>query len=120
MILDWFGVSNRGITGLSTAIDGLQVRTIESFLREKNLCVVAGNLDIGLLKHYVRQGIPAICLVHNHYVVVKGFLPRKVVYNCPLQGEIRESLTKFRKNWVKLADDQTLVNWGVVAYGISD
>ena len=119
MVLDWFEVRNRGITGLSTAIDGLQIRTMESFLREKGLCVVSGNLDISTLKHYVRHSIPVICLVHDHYVVVKGFLPRKVVYNCPEKGEIQESLAKFKKNWFKLADDQTLVNWGIVAYDIS-
>lgn len=120
MILDWVNVNRRGINSLSTAIDGLQARTIESFLREKGLCVVSGNLDIKSLKYYLKRGIPAICLVCDHYVVVKGFLPRKVVYNCPLKGEIQESLAKFRKNWFKLADDQTLVNWGIVAYAVGD
>jgi hypothetical protein len=46
MLLNYFETNKRGISGLSCALDGLQVRTIESFLREKGFCLVSGNYDV--------------------------------------------------------------------------
>lgn len=115
MILNWLEQNKRGIGGLGSVIDGLQVRTIESYLREKGLRVISGNFDIHMLRHHVRQGAPVICLVRDHYVLVKGFRPRKVLFNCPVRGEVEESLIRFRKRW-SMISDRTLVNWGIAAY----
>lgn len=117
MLLNWLEQNKRGIMGLGSVIDGLQVRTIESFLREKGLRVISGNLDIHMLRHHVRQGSPVICLVTDHYVLVKGFIPRKIIYNCPMDGEKTESIAKFKKRWATTSD-YTLINWGIAAYAV--
>lgn len=114
MILNYYLVNTRGLTSLSCAIDGVQLRTIESFLREKGFCVIAGNFDIKLLRYYVKSGVPIICLLQDHYVLVTGFEGRQIIYNCPMNGEQRQSIISFKRDWWNLGDS-ILFNWGIVA-----
>lgn len=115
MVLTYFDANKRGISALSTAIDGLQVRTLESYLRERGFCVISGNLNMKLLKYAVKLNMPAICLTEEHYVVVKGFEGRSIIYNCPKNGEIKESTYSFNKRWHNYSDDAVLYNWGIIA-----
>jgi ABC-type bacteriocin/lantibiotic exporter with double-glycine peptidase domain len=114
MLLNYHKVRRHG--SLANAVDGVQIRTIESFLREKGLQVVAGNMTIHLLKYFVARKLPIICLIDGHYVLVKGFEPRKIIYNCPALGELKESLVKFNKKWFNTHDGNCLTSWAIVAF----
>lgn len=116
MVLEYYKANNRGITSLSSGIDGVQVRTIESFLREKGFAVCSGNMDMQLIKHFIKQKIPVITLLDNHYIIIKGFENRKIIYNDPMKGEIYESQVKFNKRWFNISDGAHLINWGIVAW----
>lgn len=116
MVCNHMLLKNRGISGLSSSIDGLQIRTIESFFREKGCCVVSGNMDIKLLKHYIKSNIPVIVLTFDHYVLVTGFEGRRIIYNCPMEGRVSKSVINFKKQWMRVWDDTVLFNWGIAAY----
>lgn len=116
MLLEYYQANNRGITSLASGIDGLQVRTIESFLRDKGFSVCSGNMDMALIKHLIKRKLPVITLVDNHYIIIKGFQNRKIIYNDPMRGEIYENQTKFNKRWYNISDGAHLINWGIVAW----
>jgi hypothetical protein len=113
MILAYFNINNRGISSLSSIIDGLQVRTIESYFREKGCNVISGNMNIETLRYFIRNKTPVITLLDNHYIIIKGFANRKIIYNDPESGEVYESLAKFKKRWWNISDGSTLVAWGI-------
>jgi ABC-type bacteriocin/lantibiotic exporter with double-glycine peptidase domain len=117
MVLNYYQTNNRGIHSLTSSIDGVQARTIESYLREKGFMIVSGNMDLKLLRYYIKAKTPIICLIEGHYIVVTGFDKRKIVYNCPANGQVIESLAKFKKKWFNISDGACLVNWGI-AVGI--
>jgi len=114
MLLNYHKVRKNG--SLANAVDGVQIRTIESYLREKGLYVIAGNMTTAILKHFVKQKLPIICLIDGHYVLVKGFVPRKIIYNCPVSGEVVESLVKFNSKWFNDHDGNCLTSWAIVAF----
>ena len=116
MMLDYHKMNTRGILSLSSTIDGLQVRTIESFLREKGFSVVAGNMNLNFIKYCIKNKIPVITLLDNHYIIIKGFQNRKILYNDPEKGEMSESVIKFNKRWFNISDGAHLINWGITAW----
>jgi ABC-type bacteriocin/lantibiotic exporter with double-glycine peptidase domain len=116
MVLGYYGINNRGVTSLANVIDGVQIRTIEAFFREKGCLVISGNMDIDTLRYYVKRKIPIIILFAGHYVVLVGFANRSVHYNCPLQGPKSLSISRFKKLWFNILDGACLFNWGIVVY----
>lgn len=101
---------------LSNELDGLQVRTIESFFRERNFRVISGNMHISFLRYFIKIKIPIICLISGHYVLVTGFSGRKIRYNCPIKGETTESIIAFNRIWWNNADGTYLLNWAIAVY----
>lgn len=116
MMLDYYQTNNRGVQSLSSSIDGLQVRTIESFLREKGFSVISGNMNMEFIRYFIRNKIPVITLLNNHYIIIKGFGNRRIIYNDPEKGEIYEGVIKFNKHWYNISDGAHLINWGVAAW----
>lgn len=116
MLLEYYKMNNRGIQSLSSSIDGLQVRTIESFLREKGFSVVSGNMNMDFIRYCIRKKIPVITLLENHYIIIKGFGNRKIIYNDPEKGEIYEGVVKFNRRWFNISDGAHLINWGIAAW----
>lgn len=116
MLMLYYSINSRGVTSLANAIDGVQVRTIESFFREKGLHVISGNMDIATLRFFVRKSIPIIVLFAGHYVVLTGFENKSVQYNCPIEGPKSIGIGAFKKRWWNLSDGVALVNWGIAVY----
>lgn len=116
MILEYFGVNKRGLESLANSIDGVQVRTIESYFREKGLYVIAGNLNIASLKSFLDRKIPVICLQRDHYVIAKYIADYSIYYNCPIQGECKIRLKQFFRDWWNEKDGEVLMNWGIIVW----
>lgn len=116
MVLLYYLVNNRGVTSLANAIDGVQVRTIESYLREKGLHVISGNMDLTTLRHFVKRKIPVIILFTGHYVVITGFANKSVQYNCPIDGPKSIGINSFKKRWFNIYDGVALFNWGIAIH----
>lgn len=116
MVLNYYQDNHRGIQSLTNTVDGVQVRTIESFFREKGYMVVSGNLDLRLLRQFIKLKVPVICLTQGHYIVIVGTYRDKIIYNCPINGQTIESTIKFKKKWTNISDGACLINWGIVVY----
>jgi ABC-type bacteriocin/lantibiotic exporter with double-glycine peptidase domain len=116
MVLEYFKINKRGLESLANSIDGVQVRTIESFLREKGMHVIAGNLNYAHLKHFMDYKVPIICLQKDHYVVAKYVADYSIYYNCPIQGECKIRCKQFMREWWNEKDGEVLTNWGIIAW----
>lgn len=116
MVLNYYDVRVRGVESLANNLDGVQVRTIESFFRERGMMVVSGNFNISHLKHFVDVKVPVICLLNDHYVLVKSYFDYRVIYNCPIEGEKKVTARQFLKQWRTVIDGDVLYCWGIAAY----
>jgi ABC-type bacteriocin/lantibiotic exporter with double-glycine peptidase domain len=113
MVLDYHKVPLKGVECLANAIDGVQVRTIEAFFREKGFTVTSGNFTYKLLEHFYNKKVPVICLLQDHYVLVKEVKSFRIVYNCPIKGEVKCTAHQFKKKWHNQVDGDVLFNWGI-------
>lgn len=116
MVLTHFGIKHRGLESLANALDGVQVRTLESFFREKGMMVVAGNLNSKHLKYFTENKVPVICLLNDHYVLARGIYDYRVLYNCPIKGEQLDPLSRFVKKWRTTIDGDVLYCWGIASW----
>ncbi len=116
MVLNYFNLKHRGLESLANALDGVQVRTLESFFREKGMMVVSGNFNTKYLNYFTENKVPVICLLNDHYVLAKCVRDYRVTYNCPIKGEIVEPLTRFNKKWRTTIDGDVLYCWGIAAW----
>jgi ABC-type bacteriocin/lantibiotic exporter with double-glycine peptidase domain len=116
MVLSYFNIKHRGLESLANALDGVQVRTLESFFREKGMLVIAGNFNTKHLKYLTENKIPVICLLNDHYVLARGIADYRVHYNCPIKGEQIDPLTRFNKKWRTTIEGDVLYCWGIAAW----
>jgi len=116
MVLNYFKLRHRGLESLANAVDGVQVRTLESFFREKGMMVVAGNFNNKLLSQFTQNKIPVICLLDDHYVLARGIRDYRVLYNCPIKGEQLDPVARFKRKWRTTIDGDTLYSWGIAAW----
>lgn len=116
MLLNYHKKNLKGLDALANSLDGVQVRTIESYLREKGFQVISGNFNYAFLCHFITRKTPVICLLDDHYVLVKGVEHYKVIFNCPVLGEKKISATHFRRCWFNDSDGACLLNWAIAAY----
>lgn len=113
MVLEYYGSNLRGLDSLANAIDGVQVRTIEAYMRERGFPVASGNFNYNLLSYFHDRKVPVICLLRDHYVVVKHVKDYRIVYNCPIEGEVSCTANQFKKKWAAEVDGDVLFNWGI-------
>ncbi len=116
MVLKYYNCPERSLDSFPSAVDGMQVRTIESYFRERGFCVMAGNFNYGMLSHFISKKCPVICLIEDHYVVVKGIKHYRIHYNCPMLGEKCITATHFKRIWLNETDGSVLFNWAIAAY----
>lgn len=116
MVLNYYETPLRGIDSLSNVIDGVQVRTLEAFFREKGFCIASGNFNNKLLEHFILKKVPVICLLDGHYVVVTNVKNNRVTYNCPIEGEKTRTMRQFYKQWSCLSEDSILLHWGIAVF----
>lgn len=87
----------------TTPSDGSDPRSIEGFLRRLGLYLVAGEMDLGLLRYFTSRGIPVLCVVQSegegHWITVAGIKRGWVHYQDPAYGPIRLKEEDFFKIW---------------------
>lgn len=116
MVLTHFNIKHRGLDSLANALDGVQVRTLESFFREKGMMVVSGNFNTKHLNYFTENKIPVICLLDDHYVLARGIRDYRVHYNCPIKGEQIVPLKRFMNKWRTTIDGDVLYCWGIASW----
>ena len=78
---------------------GTRPEAIEAHLRN-HFCTISGEMTIGDLRHFVRQGRPVICAVEDHWIVVDAVERNAVIYMDPATGRHeRKTLAKFAAWW---------------------
>lgn len=84
-------------------MDGTDPRAIESTLRHIGWGVISGEMSIEDLRHHTALERPVICLITRggigHYVVVGGIDCGRMHVQCPADGPIITSRTKFLTAW---------------------
>lgn len=116
MVLQYYGVQLRGMDSLANVIDGVQVRTLEAFFREKGFSCASGNFTNKLLEHFVLKKVPVICLLDGHYVVVTNVKNNRVTYNCPIEGQKTRTMHQFYKQWKCCSEDSMLIRWAIAIF----
>jgi len=87
----------------TSLIDGTDPRAIESTLRFCGFGVIAGEMTLDDLQYQTQLRRPVICLITRegvgHYVVVSGIDCGRIRLQCPAEGPIATSKTKFITSW---------------------
>jgi ABC-type bacteriocin/lantibiotic exporter with double-glycine peptidase domain len=87
----------------TSPMDGTDPRAIESTLRHVGWGVIAGEMTIDDLRHHTALERPVICLITRggigHYVVVGGIDCGRIHVQCPADGPIITSSSKFIAAW---------------------
>ncbi len=120
-VLKYYQINNT--VKFATYQDGSDPRQIEAAFRLSGLNVVAGELTVADLKHFVRLKRPVVCLiwyaeqVTSHYVVVYGFEKNSVYYHDVETGPTSVGITKWNKMWTAMGRmGETYLHWGIAAW----
>jgi ABC-type bacteriocin/lantibiotic exporter with double-glycine peptidase domain len=85
-----------------TPLDGVDPRTMESFLRRQGLRCQSGEMTVADLRHHTAAGRPVLCLTRKdggHWVVVTGTYHRSVTYHDPDLGPCAQATSQWTAGW---------------------
>jgi hypothetical protein len=85
-----------------TPLDGVDPRTLESFLRAQGCECQSGGMDVCDLSHHTRRGRPVACLIREHgghWVAVLLTGRKTVTFHDPLVGQRVMSKSKWVEAW---------------------
>jgi ABC-type bacteriocin/lantibiotic exporter with double-glycine peptidase domain len=83
-------------------LDGVDPRTLESFLRKQGCGIQSGEMNVRDLAHHTRQGRPVACLIcenGGHWVAVLQTSRNCVEFHDPLNGLRRLGKVRFAEVW---------------------
>lgn len=107
----------------ATSVDGSDPRQLEAALRLAGLNVLAGEMTVADLKHFVKQKRPVVCLIWydtsstSHYVVVSGFIKNTIYYHDVYSGPECVGINKWNKMWMAMGRmGETYMHWGMAVW----
>lgn len=116
-VLTHHGRATDGLHFTATAYDGTSPDLIELSLREAGLPVLAGQMDIPLLRYLTGVGRPVICPVSDfggHWIAVVGVTAHRVLIHCPLRGAHSYKKADFNDRWHDTTRRaHTYDHWGI-------
>lgn len=120
-VLKYYSINNS--LKFATSQDGSDPRQLEAAFRLSGLNVIAGEMTIGDLKHFVKKRYPVVCLIWyeetltSHYVVVSGFSKYSVYFHDVYSGSAKVGLKKWKKMWTAMGRlGETFLQWGIAAW----
>lgn len=84
-------------------LDGVDPRTLESFLWAQGVKCQSGSMVVADLAHHTRHGRPVACLINEHgghWVVVTRTSRNCVFFHDPLAGQRMMGKRKFAEIWL--------------------
>ena len=119
-VLKYYQVSSS--IKFATSVDGSDPRQLEAAFRLAGLNVLAGEMTIADLRHFIKCRIPVICLIwyengiSSHYVVVSGFSKNTVYYHDVSTGADCVGINKWKRMWTAMGRlGETFMQWGIAA-----
>jgi len=107
----------------ATLQDGADPRQLEAALRLSGFNVLAGEMSVEELKHFIKTNRPVICLIkwendaESHYAIVKGIEHKKVFIHDVQSGHVTVSLSKWQRMWLATGRmNEVFKRWGIVAW----
>ena len=110
-------IRKTNVKDLTNAVQGLGPDTARAILTGLGLIVLAGPMQVEDLQHLTRTNRPVLCPVNlygGHWVVVRGVERGGVYFQCPTQGRLRLSMSKWLDEWVSYSETGHMFHqWGI-------
>ena len=102
-VLAYFGQPDPDRSRPPFTADDVEPEDIARVIRQYDLGVACGEMDLLDLKHNCSRGRPTICFVQlddfSHFVVCRGVGRGKVYIQCPLRGRVSVADGEFLRQW---------------------
>jgi len=119
-VLQYFGRPDPDSRCSAFAENDAEPEDVALVIRQHDLNVVYGTMDLLDLKHHCSRGRPTICFVQlnddSHYIVCRGISRGKVHVQCPQRGRLSIADGEFLRQWWGLTRRSKHSQFGIAVW----